>query len=490
MSSAASKHANRHHILALSAANILRQAIDFCLPLILIRMLVPNDFAGYRMLWLVINTVMLLVPLGMPGSLIYFLPRAESLQEKRIYALQTAFYMLTAALAAAMILSLLTFKGIPADSQYLVSLFVFFWVAASFIESLPIGERNFGWLIRFTLFNAILRTILVTTAAVLTRDLHWVLISLLIFVLIRFSVSHWYLISSHGFSFTGFTVQRFYRQLTYAAPFGLSGGIYRLRTLSEQWVVAWLFPASTFGIFSVAASILPLVGLLRLPVKNVLLPKMSRQTKDACTESVLHTNSQGNLAVSFILFPLLAGLFFFADDFVSFLFTTEYSRAADVVRVYTLALIQQGVEVATLLVVWNLGRFGLMINILMLMLSIPISILCAMWMGIVGAAIGSSITIYFGFILRLLKVSRQTGVAVSRLQNWQALGRLLLSACLSGVASNSICGWLLSETHPAVVRLAAGMGLCSVLYLAMVILLGISWVPLAMMGKRSWLKTV
>ena len=263
--STATKHTNRHHILALSAANILRQAIDFCLPLILIRMLIPNDFAGYRMLWLMINTVMLLVPLGMPGSLIYFLPRAESLQEKRIYALQTAFYMLTAALAVAMILPLLTFKGIPVDSQYLVSLFVFFWVSASFIESLPIGERNFGWLIRFTLFNAVLRTILVTTAAVFTRDLHWVLISLLIFVLIRFSVSQWYLISNHGFSFTGFTVQRFYRQLTYAAPFGLSGGVYRLRTLSGQWVVAWLFPAATFGIFSVAASILPLVGLLRLP---------------------------------------------------------------------------------------------------------------------------------------------------------------------------------------------------------------------------------
>ena len=142
------------------------------------------------------------------------------------------------------------------------------------------------------------------------KDLHCTLVALLIYSIVRFLVSSYYLLSYHGFSQKHFSRQYFYSQFSFAIPFGISGGLYTLRQYSEQWIVAWLFPVSTFGVFSVASFILPLVRLLRLPVKNVLLPKMSKQSTEPNAENMVFTNSQGNVALIFFLFPLLYNYFF------------------------------------------------------------------------------------------------------------------------------------------------------------------------------------
>ena len=116
---------NRRNILSLSIANIVSRAIEFCIPLALVRLLPADAFGGYRILWLIAGTVMIIAPLGMPGSLLYFVPRTDSEYEKHIFSQQTAVYMAFIAFLAAIILSMLTVKGVPEHSHYLVPISFF-----------------------------------------------------------------------------------------------------------------------------------------------------------------------------------------------------------------------------------------------------------------------------------------------------------------------------------------------------------------------------
>src|SRR5258708_37253550 len=84
--------------LSLGAANAFDYALQFLLPVVLVRCLEPDAFGQYRLLWLAAGTVMAIVTQAMAGSLYYFLPRSDAVA-KRLYITQTLVFLSAAALA-------------------------------------------------------------------------------------------------------------------------------------------------------------------------------------------------------------------------------------------------------------------------------------------------------------------------------------------------------------------------------------------------------
>ncbi|MGH8737623.1 MAG: hypothetical protein ACREVC_09730, partial [Burkholderiales bacterium] len=70
--------------LSLGAANAFEFALQFLLPVVLVRCLDTEAFGQYRLLWLVVATIVGLGALDMPASLYYFLPRSGT-DAKRLY---------------------------------------------------------------------------------------------------------------------------------------------------------------------------------------------------------------------------------------------------------------------------------------------------------------------------------------------------------------------------------------------------------------------
>ena len=64
--------------LSLGVVKAFDQALQFLLPIVLVRCLDAHTFGEYRLLWLAIGTVMALAPFSMPGALYYFLPRSDA----------------------------------------------------------------------------------------------------------------------------------------------------------------------------------------------------------------------------------------------------------------------------------------------------------------------------------------------------------------------------------------------------------------------------
>src|SRR5262245_40459414 len=78
--------------LSLGAANAFDYAVQFLLPVVLVRCLDATDFGHYRLLWLAVGTAVAVVSLAVPGSLYYYLPRSDE-PAKRLYINQTLLFL-------------------------------------------------------------------------------------------------------------------------------------------------------------------------------------------------------------------------------------------------------------------------------------------------------------------------------------------------------------------------------------------------------------
>src|SRR5688572_17054358 len=85
----------KRRALSLGMVKAFAQAMQFLLPVVLVRCLDSATFGEYRLLWLVVGTVMTFATLNMCGALYYFLPRSDALK-KRLYVHHTMLYLAAA----------------------------------------------------------------------------------------------------------------------------------------------------------------------------------------------------------------------------------------------------------------------------------------------------------------------------------------------------------------------------------------------------------
>ena len=470
--------------LLLGTANAFDYGLQFLLPLVLVRCLEPAAFGQYRLLWLAVGTVMALATLAMPPSLYYFLPRSDRVT-KRLYVNQTLLFLVLSGLIAAWIVSAwnpwLPFKmrGL-AQHEAVVPVFVLLWVVASLLDLLPMAEERVMWQAKATVGLSALRAVTLSLVAVLTRELEPVLLALLAFVVFKLALLLVYIAIHHGLRRPIMRWGAFVDQVKYAAPFGASGALYDLRWQGDQWVAAALFPLGRFASFSIAAILAPLLNLFRQSVNNAFLPSMSRLQAAGDLPGMIELNSRANVMVGSFILPLLALAFVFAEDIVTVVYTAAYVDAAPVMRIYTIGVLANVVELATIMLLLRQGPFVMRLNLVTLVVSVGLSWYAAVTFGFAGAAAGSVIVMYIDRIATLRHVALHSGVAFRRLQDWRSLGLLLLSAALAALLAWCIAGLYFGTSAP-LVRMAVGGAVLAAGYAAVAALLGVG---------RNWLSAM
>jgi O-antigen/teichoic acid export membrane protein len=322
-----------------------------------------------------------------------------------------------------------------------------------------------------------LRTVALSLAAILTRELGPVLLVLLAFVTFKVALLVGYVARYHGLRGPFLRRRAFSDQLRYAAPIGAAGALYGLRSQADQWVAAALFSVGMFASFSIATVLGPLVHLCRHSVFHTFLPSMSRLQAAGDIPGMIELKSRGNVMVGALVFPLLAFAFVFAEEIVTVIYTATYVDAAPVMRVSIVGYAALVVELTSVLQLLRQGAFTMRVALIALILSVVLSWFSAHPFGLAGAAAGSVAAIYFDLIATLRQVSLRTGVPLKHLQDWRALGLLILLAALAAGFAWGVTDLYFAASGP-LVRLIAGGALLAAAYAAMAVSFG--------MG-RDWL---
>src|SRR5258705_12047675 len=131
-------HRPGRRALSLGAANAIDYALQFLVPVVLVRFLDNAAFGQYRLLGLAVGTVMAVVTMAVPGSLYYFLPRSEG-ATKRLYINQALVFLAATGLIAGGAVSSWNL-WLPekmhdlARHDPVVPLFVLLWMVASLLD--------------------------------------------------------------------------------------------------------------------------------------------------------------------------------------------------------------------------------------------------------------------------------------------------------------------------------------------------------------------
>jgi O-antigen/teichoic acid export membrane protein len=418
--------------LSIGVIHASDKATKFLLPIVLVRCLDTATFGEYRLLWLVVGTVMTLATLNMPGGLNYFLPRSDP-QRRRLYVHHTMLFLA----ASGLLFAALTGPWNPFMPQAvaplarygaLVPAFVGLWIAAVLLDWLPTIDERVRWQAYATVGTSLLRVALVAAAAWASGSLALIIALMIAVVLVRLALLLAYVRRYHGLGRPWLDRRAFADQFRHVAPFGLAGGLFNLRAQADQWVAAAMFSLQSFAAFSVASVLNTIIVVFRRSVVEALLPNMSRLEAAGDVAGMMRLNSRGNVLVGTVLYPMLAFAFAFAEELVTVVFTAAYLEAAPVMRVYAVSMAVLVLEHGSVLLLLREGRAALGVNAAALAVSVSVSWAAASSIGLAGAAAGSVVAVCLDRALMLRRISTRVGIPVRKLQNWRGLATALAYA--------------------------------------------------------------
>ena len=439
---AARKAPIERQALSLWTANAVDYGLQFLLPIVLARTLDVEGFGKYRLLWLAVGTVMALVPLAMPYSLYYFLPRSD-VPARRLYINQTLLFLAVTGSIAAWFVSPWnpwlpqSMRGLSGHGA-VVPAFVLLWAVASLLDMLPTVDERVSWQARATIGLSALRAGALSVAALATRDLDAVLVVLLGFVALKVLVLFAYVQRYHGLGLPIARRGAFTDQIRYAVPFGLSSALHGLRGQADGWVAATLFAVHEFAAFSVGGVLGPMLTMFRQSFNYAFLPSMSRLQAGGDVTGMLALNNRANMIVAAVSFPLIAFAFVFAEPLISAVYTSAYADAVPVMRFYCLANVAFVVELYSIMLIFRQGPFAMRVNFVVLIAAVPGSLAGGLLFGLPGAAAGSVCAIYLERAMTLWRVSSLTGVPIRSLQEWAGMASVLAAAACSAAVAGAL----------------------------------------------------
>jgi O-antigen/teichoic acid export membrane protein len=428
----------KRHLFTLGTAGVVDMAVQFMLPVLLVRLLAPAEFGAYRALWLTVATGVAVLPWAIPQSLYFFLPRAKP-GERSPILLQSLLFMAAAGLAATAILGAHRSEDIKTSLPLIPSAaFVALWVFSSLLDVLCNALGMHVLQAGMTLGFALLRLALTLAAAAVTGDIqtivyaHVVMACLKAMACIGVAVSQ---AKKDGMRLP--SAETIKAQLHYAAPFGASAALYGLRGRLDQWIVINLYSAATFGAYSVANFFTPIQGLVRTAVNGIMLPRINQLHADNHIDDMFGTNQRANIGVTLLLFPALIFVFLHAFLLLKGLFTKDYASAALVVQMYVLVLLIECVEVSSLLMAYRQGTFMFRLDLAMLALSAATGLILARLLGPAGAAMGGVIAAITSQACNYRYLARVSNRPVARLQAWRTLAHITIASVFSGLVSKA-----------------------------------------------------
>jgi len=476
----------RSQAIFLATGRMAVTAMRFVLPMLLVRTLAGETYAAYRLVWLVVMSAEIIAPMGLPRSLLFFVPKTKGHMLRR-YVFQslmliTALGMISGG-GIACLISFLPALSPLGDVKWMTAVFVSSWVGARLIEFLPSAEQRSD--IQGAVIAAIefVRIIVVGGVVLLSADLWSVLFAMVAFGLFKYGVQVLYIVRRYGMPKQLPRRSEIWEQLRFSVPMGLTFFLNNFRKLAEGWVVAFIFSPVEFAIYSIGAMKIPLVTLLRSSLTQVLTPRLSKAEAAGNVTEVFRLVRKANLVCFAINFPLVCFIWLNAKEIVALLFTEAYVGAAPVLQVYLFVMVKTSVDLTNIFLVFKKQFFIFRLNALLLPVSVGMSLAFSYLFGIVGAAAGSVVCIFIQTVIMHYKALDFFSVSIGELQHW---GKLLVCALASLVAVlGSRFVWGLAETGPVVGLVGSG-GMCIVLYGVFMYVFGLGDVLTFMLkGKRN-----
>ena len=407
---------------------------------IIVRYMSIYDYGTLRQIMLLAVLVPTSIALGLPQSLSYFIPRAESAMQKKQLALQVLISLSILGAGATILTYLLQEQISEGFSNptlkplaWIYSLYFLFIVPSKCAQStlLAVGKTNL--VSGLDLVTEVANFSFVVVPLLLGYGLKGVLLCLLVFYGIRFAVMLGILLGLEGGFVKLWDWQIFKAQLHYSLPLWLSFVVTVGRATVDKFLVVYLYRPEDFAIYSRGAFELPLIGMVPFALANLLGPKFAEAYGRGETESIISLWREAARKVAHVFFPLFVFCFIFAESIITLLFTTQYRGSVEIFRIYLCLLPIRIVSYKTILIATGTTKPILGAAIIGFVASLALGIGLEATVGLTGPAFGNVIGEDLGLGYMLWHSRQVLNVSWAALVPAQKLAQPLWGAALVGM---------------------------------------------------------
>lgn len=461
-------------VLLVTIAQIADQAGMIIVTMIMARLMTEAQYGTFRQLWMLHRTLLQICMLGIPMSVVYYLPKLAVKGHRGLIG--KSFWMLMG-IGIVMAAGLYLGSGRIAEAfdnptiEPLIRVFALFTMLMLPTRPLRGVLVNYGKANLYAVFTLIDQALLVgicvgamlLPGGGLTALVYGLLgmagvhmgmfLAMMLYVLVLHPPAQPEPDAAAEEQMESVSAKA---MLLYSLPIGFSWVIDALNVMFDKLVAAVFFSIEDFARYANGAFHVPLVSTIVASTNSVLLPEYVRMHRRGDTAGILRLWHKSVVATAMLFFPIVAFLIAFATPFVTMMFSATYADSAVIFQVYVLAMLPRMTYYSYVLLGMGLSREQFVGSIISLVANIAVSLGLIQLLlvikpeyAVLGPAVGTVIADIVLAWYFLVRIGKATGVSFGRVFPWLKLGKLAVVAAAAAAASYPV-QWLDIEASVAI----------------------------------------
>ena len=407
--------------------------------MVLSRTLSLSDYGTYQQVWLYYLTILPLFTLGLPSSLLYFIPKSEPHKRKTV-----VFQTLALLEVIGIIFGVITYFTAPLmASQFknpalvtylrIFAIYPLFSLSPKILNLLMIAnDRPIASAVSSSLYTVI-TIVFIATPSIIGLPFVYTFYGAVAGGAIFFVAFLFYLFRYYKNQKIFWDWRLLRSQLVYSLPLGLVSIMGTLSVQLNRFVVSSSFSAELFAIFTNGAFEIPFIGMITSSLMTVLIPEfVSRLKNQESTQSIWQLWNNSTLKTAILLFPITIGFLIFAPDLMAILFSSKYIDSTSIFRIYLLVTFVRVTQYSSLLQAMGKTNLMLITSIIGLVANLIFSVVSVPLMGLNGPAWANVATVYLWAVIYLIIIHKLLKIPFSIIMPWKQLFKLLLVSILAG----------------------------------------------------------
>lgn len=416
--------------LILGFARLTNYAVLLLSPLLLVRILDVESYGQYREFLLYSAVLISVLGLAIKDNLIYIVPKHPD--RAAIAASHTANMLLVMTLAGLGIF-LLGQQWFMARASFdfalLLALYVLFFLSHDILENYWLGKQQPGYVLIYSTIRSVFRLTVVVLVAYFTRDVSDLLVAIVAAEFVRWSISF---VIMWRLRLLPIRLDRplLREQLRFIAPLSAAGLIYFVNEKAGHLFVSATLGAGALAIYTIGTYQLPVMAVVRSAVADTLFPEMVRRSQSESAKG-LALWKVATVGYVFLAVPIVVVLMYYAELFITTLFTDAYIEAVDVFRFALIIMLRQCFEMGTPLRAINANKPMLQGNLLAMLVHLPLLYYLVQHLGIAGAALAWVVADMLAAAYMAKSIMRKYEVSVESFARWGSIARIGAAALLA-----------------------------------------------------------
>ena len=465
------------HVSWLMFAKTAAFVFNVALPMILVRRLDQAQFGVYKQMFLVIQTSVMVLPLGFAMSAYYFLPREPERRQGTVLNILLCT-MAVGTAACGMLWFWPALLGIIFDQAglagyaHVLGIVVLVWIVSQTLEIVPIANGETKLASAMIISVQLTRTAIYVAAVLAFGTVRAMIWAAVVQGSLQVGVLWWYLRSRFGHFWRHADWDLLRRQLAYAIPLGLAGILFTAQTDLHSYFVANRLGKVASGIYGIGTLQLPLMGMLMEATNAVVIPRVALLQQQNDTREIIELMARAMRKLAAVYFPVYGVLIVVAQEFIRFLFTQNYLASVPVFRI-NLTMLLLGIMLPDALFRAYVEQRFFLIRLRVILF---VLLTVGLWIGttrfgMVGAI---SVVVLIGVAERVvvaIRFGRILGVRRKDMVLLKDVGKLALAAAAAGLVT-AAARLALGGAKPLIILMVCGT-VFSLIYLGGVLVAGV-----------------